>query len=71
VLSLKFLGDNADDPRQVASMPLYQAHLALRMEYARKRIEVRRLMEVSLFQSETLSEVAKLISCKKPTDTNT
>jgi hypothetical protein len=56
-----FLAENSDDPRHVATLPLYQAHLALRTEYAKRRVSLGRLIAAHTVNCDLMDRVSQLI----------
>jgi hypothetical protein len=59
------MAENCEDPRHAATLPLYQAHLALRMEYAKSRKKLGRLIETHKIQTYLIGELDRLIVKKK------
>jgi hypothetical protein len=61
----KTMAENCEDLRYAAMLLLYQAHLALRMEYAKSRKKLGQLIETHKIQTYLIDELDRLIVKKK------
>jgi hypothetical protein len=59
--ALRYLAEETKDPRHVATVPIYNAHVALTMEFARKRTHIRQLLAMQTAESEAVCELGRLI----------
>jgi hypothetical protein len=57
--------ENCEDLRHATTLLLYQAHLVLRMEYAKSRKKLGQLIETQKIQTYLIGELDRLIVKKK------
>jgi hypothetical protein len=59
------MAESCEDQRHAATLPLYQAHLALQMEYVKSQKKLGRLIEMHKIQTYLIGELDRLIVKKK------